>query len=174
MGELDLDNVILTHDAGSPRDQVVPFWQTTKPRSYIGWGKSTQLGYGLGLIMGAKLAEPEKICINIMGDAAIGMVGMDIETAARNRIGILTIVFNNGVMAIERDSMPFAIENFAAHDQGGDYRTVAEALGGWGVRVESPNSFVPALHQALDVTRSGQPALIECITKECHDISQYP
>ena len=124
--------------------------------------------------MGAKLAEPEKICINIMGDAAIGMVGMDIETAARNRIGILTIVFNNGVMAIERDSMPFAIEKFAAHDQGGDYRTVAEALGGWGVRVESPNSFVPALHQALDVTRSGQPALIECITKECHDISRYP
>ena len=147
---------------------------STVPRSYIGWGKSTQLGYGLGLIMGAKLAEPEKICINIMGDAAIGMVGMDIETAARNRIGILTIVFNNGVMAIERDSMPFAIENFAAHDQGGDYHAVAEALGGWGVRVETPNSFVPALHQALDVTRTGRPALIECITKECHDISRYP
>ena len=109
-----------------------------------------------------------------MGDAAIGMVGMDIETAARNRIGILTIVFNNGVMAIERDSMPFAIENFAAHDQGGDYRAVAEALGGWGVRVETPDAFVPALRQALEVTRTGRPALIECITKECHDISRYP
>ena len=174
MGALDLDNVILTHDAGSPRDQVVPFWPSTVPRSYIGWGKSTQLGYGLGLAMGAKLAEPDKICINIMGDAAIGMVGMDIETAARNRIGILTIVFNNGVMAIERDSMPFAIENFAAHDQGGDYRAVAEALGGWGVRVETPDAFVPALRQAVDVTGTGRPALIECITKECHDISRYP
>ena len=45
-----------------------------------------------------------------MGDAAIGMVGMDIETAARNRIGILTVVFNNGAMASERGSMPEAAE----------------------------------------------------------------
>ena len=77
-------------------------------------------------------------------------------------------------MAIERDSMPFAIENFAAHDHGGDYRGVAEALGGWGTRVESPDAFIPALHQAVEVTRTGRPALIECITKECHDISRYP
>ena len=51
----------------------------------MGWGKSTQLGYGLGITMGAKLAAPKKLCVNVMGDAAIGMTGMDIETAARNR-----------------------------------------------------------------------------------------
>ena len=80
---VDAANTIITHDAGSPRDQLVPMWQCTAPRTYIGWGKSTQLGFGLGAIMGAKLAEPDKLCINIMGDAAIGMVGMDIETAVR-------------------------------------------------------------------------------------------
>ena len=174
MSAVDSDRTILTHDAGSPRDQVVPFWQATAPRGYIGWGKSTQLGYGLGLIMGAKLAQPDKLCINIMGDAAIGMVGMDIETAARNRIGILTIVFNNGVMAIERDSMPFAIEKYDAHSQGGNYRDVAEALGGWGTRVETPDAFLPALKEAIAVTRDNRPALIECITKEGFDFSKYP
>ena len=72
---------MITHDAGSPRDQLSPFWETTTPLSYIGWGKTTQLGYGLGLAMGAKLAEPDKLCINMWGDAAIGMTGMDFETA---------------------------------------------------------------------------------------------
>src|SRR5699024_73935 len=49
---VDVANTIITHDAGSPRDQLAPFWKTTTPLSYIGWGKSTQLGYGLGLTLG--------------------------------------------------------------------------------------------------------------------------
>ena len=110
MHNVDRANTIITHDAGSPRDQVTPFWESIAPRTYMGWGKSTQLGYGLGIIMGAKMAEPDKLCINIMGDAAIGMVGMDIETAVRNKIGILTIVFDNDVMAIERGHMPFTAD----------------------------------------------------------------
>ena len=80
---VDKDNVVITHDAGSPRDQTTPFWESTTPLSYIGWGKTTQLGYGLGLAMGAKLAAPEKLCINVWGDAAIGFTGMDFETAVR-------------------------------------------------------------------------------------------
>ena len=63
--------------------------------SYIGWGKTTQLGYGLGLAMGAKLAKPDKLCINVWGDAAIGFTGMDFETAVRERIPIMSILLNN-------------------------------------------------------------------------------
>ena len=58
---VDRPNTIITHDAGSPRDQLSPFWESTTPLSYIGWGKTTQLGYGLGLAMGAKLACPDKL-----------------------------------------------------------------------------------------------------------------
>ena len=83
MDTVDVANTIITHDAGSPRDQLSPFWESVTPLSYIGWGKTTQLGYGLGLMMGAKLAEPNKLCINIWGDAAIGFTGMDFETAVR-------------------------------------------------------------------------------------------
>ncbi len=173
MQNVDRANTIITHDAGSPRDQIVPFWETVAPRTYMGWGKSTQLGYGLGITMGAKLAEPDKLCINIMGDAAIGMVGMDIETAARYKIGILTIMFNNGVMAMERRTMPYAADAYDSILQGGDYRTIAEALGGWGMRVEQPDDFVPALKQAIDVTKTGQPALLDCIVKEGYDLSVF-
>ena len=173
MHNVDRANTIITHDAGSPRDQMVPFWECVVPRTYMGWGKSTQLGYGLGINMGAKMAEPDKLCINVMGDAAIGMVGMDIETAVRNKIGILTIVWNNGAMAIERASMPFAIEKYGSVYQGGNYRDIAKALGGWGTRVEKPSEFVPALKEAIEVTKTGHPALIECLTKEGFDFSIY-
>ncbi|MGZ3323748.1 MAG: thiamine pyrophosphate-requiring protein, partial [Xanthobacteraceae bacterium] len=126
MRTVDRDNVIITHDSGSPREQLLPFWETTAPGSYMGWGKSTQLGYGLGIIMGAKLAAPDKLCVNVMGDAAIGMTGMDIETAARNRIAILTVVFNNGVMAAERDVLELSTKKYGALTVGGNYAKVAE------------------------------------------------
>ncbi|MXY42943.1 MAG: thiamine pyrophosphate-requiring protein [Dehalococcoidia bacterium] len=170
---VDAANTIITHDAGSPRDQLTPMWQCTAPRTYIGWGKSTQLGFGLGAIMGAKLAEPDKLCINIMGDAAIGMVGMDIETAVRNKIGILTIVFNNQIMAIERSHQPYSAESHDSLAHGGDYKVVAQGLGAWSEKVEKPDDFVPALKRAIAVTETGKPALLDCVVKEGYDFSKY-
>src|SRR2546421_4880342 len=128
MRTVDRDNVIMTHDSGSPREQMMPMWETTKAGSYMGWGKSTQLGYGLGITMGAKLAAPDNLSVTVMGDAAIGMNGMDIETAARNRIAILTIVFNNGVMGAERDVLKVSDEKYGAMSVGGNYTKVAEGL----------------------------------------------
>jgi acetolactate synthase-1/2/3 large subunit len=161
---VDVANAIITHDAGSPRDQLSPFWKTMSPLSYIGWGKSTQLGYGLGLIMGAKLACPDKLCINAWGDAAIGFTGMDFETAVRERIPILSILLNNSAMAIELDQMPVATERFRATDISGDYAAFARALGGHGERVTAPDEIVPAIRRGIAATEAGTPALIEFIT----------
>ena len=73
---VDHENTIMTHDAGHPRDQIMPFYPATVPNSYIGWGKSTHLGYGLPLVIGAKIAHPEKFCVNFMGDTAFGLSGL--------------------------------------------------------------------------------------------------
>jgi len=161
---VDVANTIITHDAGSPRDQLTPFWKSTAPLSYLGWGKTTQLGYGLGLAMGAKLACPDKLCINVWGDAAIGFTGMDFETAVRERLPILSILLNNKAMAIELPVMPVATERYRATDISGDYAAFARALGGHGERVTRPEEIVPAIRRALDAIAAGQPALIEFIT----------
>ena len=174
MRTVDRDNVIITHDSGSPREQLLPFWETTAPGSYMGWGKSTQLGYGLGIIMGAKLAAPDKLCVNVMGDAAIGMTGMDIETAARNRIAILTVVFNNGVMAAERDVLELSTKKYGALTVGGNYAKVAEGLNVAATRVEKPADIVPAIKEAVAVTQSGAPFLLEIVAKQGYDFSRYP
>jgi acetolactate synthase-1/2/3 large subunit len=173
MRTVDRGNVIMTHDSGSPREQLLPFWETTAAGSYMGWGKSTQLGYGLGITMGAKLAAPTKLCVNVMGDAAIGMTGMDIETAARNKIAILTIVFNNGVMGAERDELKLSDKKYGAMTVGGNYAKVAEGLNVASNRVEKTKDIVPAIKEAVGVTESGAPFLLEFIVKEGHDFSRY-
>ena len=173
MRTLDRDNVIITHDSGSPREQLLPFWETTAAGSYMGWGKSTQLGYGLGITMGAKLAAPKKLCINVMGDAAIGMTGMDIETAARNRIAILTVVFNNGVMAAERDVLKLSNSKYGTLTVSGNYTKVAQGLNVDAARVEKPGDIVPALKDAVAVTETGVPFLLEFVVKEGYDFSRY-
>jgi len=173
MRTIDRDNVIITHDSGSPREQLLPFWETTKAGSYMGWGKSTQLGYGLGLTMGAKLAAPGKLCINVMGDCSFGMTGMDIETASRNRIGIFTVVFNNQVMACEREVLKTSTARYNSLSVGGNYSKVAEGLNVASRRVEKPAEIAPAIREAIDTTEQGGPFLMEIVAKEGYDFSRY-
>jgi len=171
---VDVSTTIITHDAGSPRDQLAPFWVTRKPLTYIGWGKTTQLGYGLGLAMGAKLACPDKLCINVWGDAAIGFTGMDFETAVRERIPILSVLLNNFSMAMEIPIMPVSTEKYRATDISGDYAAMARAFGGYGERVTEISQIVPAIQRGIEQTRKGVPALLEFITcKEIAVSKQY-
>jgi acetolactate synthase-1/2/3 large subunit len=170
---VDIANTIITHDAGSPRDQLSPFWRANAPLSYLGWGKSTQLGYGLGLAMGAKLAKPDKLCINVWGDAAIGFTGMDFETAVRERIPILSILLNNFCMAIELKVMPVSTEKYRSTDISGDYAAFARALGGYGERIESPADIIPAIRRGIAATEKGQPALLEFITTKDVEVSKF-
>ena len=170
---VDVGNTIITHDAGSPRDQLSPFWQTTAPLTYIGWGKTTQLGYGLGLAMGAKLAHPDKLCVNVWGDAAIGFTGMDFETAVRERIPILSVLLNNFSMAIEIPVMKTATEKYRSTDISGHYADMARAFGGYGERVTEPDEIVPAIKRAVAKTREGTPCLLEFITEKETTISTF-
>ena len=167
---VDKANTIITHDAGSPRDQLTPFWESTSPLTYIGWGKSTQLGYGLGLAMGAKIVHPDKLCINVWGDAAIGFTGMDFETAVREKIPILSILLNNFCMAVEIPVMRISQEKYGATDISGNYAEFAKALGGYGERITQPSDIKEALKRGIEATKRGQAALLEFITSKETDI----
>jgi acetolactate synthase-1/2/3 large subunit len=161
---VDPAEAIVTHDSGSPRDQLLPFYRATRPRGYLGWGKSHQLGTGLGLIIGAKVAAPEKFCVNFMGDAAFGMTGLDLETAVRGGIPSLTIVLNNSTMAIEIPHMKLSHEKHKARDLGGRYADLAKDLGAWSERVADPGDIASAILRAKRATEDGQTALLEFMT----------
>jgi thiamine pyrophosphate-dependent acetolactate synthase large subunit-like protein len=173
MNTVDGKNTIITHDAGSPRDQISPFWVSTEPMSYIGWGKTTQLGMGLGLAMGAKLARPDKLCINLWGDAAIGFTGMDFETAVRERIPILSCLMNNFSMAIELKVMPISTDKYRSTDISGNYADMAKAFGGYGERVTQPGDIKAAIQRGIAQTQAGKPALLEFITAKETRVSKF-
>ena len=166
MQNVDPDHSIVTHDSGSPRDQLMPFYQSGGPHTYLGWGKSHGLGTGLGLNIGAKLAAPDKFVVNFMGDAAFGMTGLDFETAVRSDIPILTIVLNNSTMAIETSHMARSHELYRTRDLGGQYADLARAMGGWTEKVEDPSDVGPAILRAKAATENGESALLEFITSE--------
>lgn len=164
MQVFDPDDTIVTHDSGSPRDQIVPFYRSGGPNTYLGWGKSHALGGGLGLIMGAKLAAPGKLCVQFLGDAAFGMTGLDVETAVRAEIAVTFVVLNNSTMAIEIPSLRESHEQYRARDIGGDYTGVAHALGVDARRVERPEDLASAFEYAKRVTSEGRCVLLEVIT----------
>ena len=166
MGCVDPAKTIITHDAGNPRDQFSPFYEATFAGSYIGWGKTTQLGSGLGFALGARLARPDATVVNLMGEAAFGMVGIDFETAIRCDLPILTVVMRNNVLGGYAASMPVATRKYGANRVSGAYAPIAQALGGYGECVDKPQDLRPALLRGLERVSKGQAALIEVVTHE--------
>jgi thiamine pyrophosphate-dependent acetolactate synthase large subunit-like protein len=162
---LDHDNSSVTHDAGAPRDMIVPFYTATTPHSYIGWGKTTHLGFSIPLMIGAKMAMPERFCLNMMGDGAFGMSGTDIETSARVGIPITTVLLNNGIMATYPGGFPTAQERFGVSHMQGDYAAIAMGMGAEGLRVSTPAEMAPALKKAQELNSDGKTVLIDVKTR---------
>ena len=158
---IDSENSTVTHDAGAPRDSMVPFFTATTPHSYIGWGKTTHLGMGIPLMIGAKLAHPERFCLNLMGDGAFGMSGLDLETSVREQLPITTVILHNGGMATYPGGFPNARERFNFSSMGGDYARIAEGLGATGLRVNSPDEMGPAILEARTLNAAGTTVLID-------------
>ena len=163
---LDTENSIVTHDAGAPRDSIVPFYTATVPHSYVGWGKTTHLGFGIPLMIGAKMAEPEKFCLNLMGDGAFGMSGTDIETSARSGAAITTVLLNNSAMATYSGPTQGTIgaearEQYGVSTMQGDYAKIAEGMGAVGIHVNKVPELAPALKEAQRLNASGRTVLID-------------
>ena len=158
---LDWGNSIVTHDAGAPRDSIVPFYTATVPHSYVGWGKTTHLGFGIPLMIGAKMAHPDKFCLNLMGDGAFGMSGLDIETSVRAGAPITTVVLNNGGMATYPGGYPMARELFGVTYMNSDYAKIAEGMGAVGITVKETAEMAPALKEAQRLNAEGSTVLID-------------
>ena len=161
----DRENLVITHEAGNPREQLTAIWESIAPRSYLGWGHTTNLGFSWGAAMAAKLMWPEKLSVNWIGDAAMGHNAVEMETALRENLPILTVVSNNSGYAVygpsEKSRLP---KNVVSPSSVISYANMAEALGCYGERVEEPDEVIPALKRGIKEVNAGRPALIEVIT----------
>ncbi|MCC7104760.1 MAG: thiamine pyrophosphate-binding protein [Chloroflexi bacterium] len=153
MRAVNPDDAIVLHDSGSSRGFVGHHWVATQPRGVLAFGGQSSMGWSNGAAIGAKLAAPEKTVINVIGDGAFGMTGMELSTAAPYGIKIITIVLNNGGFDATRGAATSALKarpvNWDWFSQQGDYATVAKGLGAEGLRVERPEELQGAFQRAL-------------------------
>ena len=134
---VDVANTIITHDAGSPRDQLSPFWVTREPHAYIGWGKTTPVGLWPGPGHGGEAGPSRQALHQCLGRCGHRLHRDDSETAVRGRIPILSVLFNNFSMACELHIMGTSTEKYRSTDISGDYAALARAFGAHGERVAS-------------------------------------
>jgi acetolactate synthase-1/2/3 large subunit len=163
MNTVDRKNTILTHDAGSPRDQTTTLYEAIIPHGFLGWGHVTSLGFSLPAIIGAKLAQPERFCVAIMGDASAPQASLyEFETALRHKIPILAIILNNSQYAGYDSIYPYTMHVTPSSVM--SHAKVVESLGVWSERVERPDEVIPAIRRAEKEMRSDRPTLLEIIT----------
>lgn len=163
---LDPAQTIVLHDAGSVRGSTCQPYVATKPRSFIGFGGQSAMGWSLGAAMGAKLAAPDKFVVAVMGDEALGETALDLETAVRSDIPILVVVKNNSGHKRQDVSDPRRAALLSVRfKKGGDFCAVAQALGARASRVEEPNALGGVLSEAIDSVRQGHCALVEVATR---------
>ena len=172
MQTIDRANSFVTHDSGSTREQLATVYEALIPHGFMGWGRVSTLGFGLGAAIGAKLAFPQRQVVHVAGDAAIGYQLGDYEALVRNRMGITTIHINNSGFAGYGPGFwgpgrnPYVADVTASSVL--NMAQSVEALGEYAERVEDPDEVAPALTRAFKENAAGKPAYLEIIC------SKYP
>jgi acetolactate synthase-1/2/3 large subunit len=169
---LDAQRSFVTHDSGNTRDQLSTVYEAVRPRSFLGWGNVTTLGFGLAAAMAAKLAHPEWQCVNVTGDAGVGYMLGNMEALVRYKVGVTTVHINNGGFSGYGPGFwgpghdPYTCE--VCEHGIADMSRAVQALGYYAEDVTDPAAIRPAIERALAANAEGRPAYLEVLC------SQYP
>ena len=156
----DATVVIDAGDFGSYAGKVIDSYV---PGSWLDPGPFGCLGAGPGQALAAKLANPDRQVVMVMGDGAFGFAGIEYDTLVRHGVQVVGVMGNNGIWALEKHPMEFLYGYSVAADLQPElrYDTMVEALGGHAELVSTPGEMRPALERAFS---SGKPALVNVMT----------
>lgn len=159
-------DAIISTDVGQHQMWSAQYYKYTKPRTFLSSGGLGTMGYGLGACIGAKMGQPEKICINIAGDGCFRMNMNELATASRYNIPIIQVVINNHVLGMVRQWQTLFYDHRYSQtvlNDKVDFCKVAEGLGCTAIRVTKKEEVAPAIERAIALK---MPVMIECIIPE--------
>ncbi len=157
---------LIVTDVGQHQMWAAQYFKYSSPRTFLSSGGLGTMGYGLGACIGAKMGNPDKICINIAGDGCFRMNMNELATASRYGIPIIEVVINNHVLGMVRQWQTLFYEKRYSQtilDDGVDFCMVAKGLGCEAIRVTRKEEVADALTRAIEMKK---PVLIECVIPE--------
>ncbi len=159
---LDRDAIVVG-DGGDFVSYAGRFIDTYQPGCWMDPGPFGCLGAGPGQAIGAKVAHPDRQVCLLLGDGAFGFAGMEFDTMARHGLGVVGVMGNNGIWALEHHPMKFLYGYSVAAELRPEtrYDQLVESLGCDGVLVRHPDELRPALERAFE---SGRPTLVNVLT----------
>ena len=163
LGEvLDRDAIVIG-DGGDFVSYAGRFIATYQPGCWMDPGPFGCLGAGPGQAIGAKSAHPDRQVCLLLGDGAFGFAGIEFDTMARHGLGVVGVMGNNGIWALEHHPMKFLYGYSVAAELRPEtpYEQMVEALGCEGILVRRPEELRPALERAF---ASGRPTLVNVLT----------
>lgn len=159
---LDRDAIVVG-DGGDFVSYAGRFIETYQPGCWMDPGPFGCLGAGPGQAIGAKVANPDRQVCLLLGDGAFGFAGMEFDTMSRHGLGVVGVMGNNGIWALEHHPMKFLYGYSVAAELQPEtrYDQLVESLGCDGILVREPGELKPALERAF---ASGRPTLVNVLT----------
>lgn len=152
--ELTGGDAIITTEVGQNQMWAAQFFKFDRPRTFITSGGLGTMGFGFPAAIGAQLAHPNKLVIDIAGDGSIQMNIQELATAVLNKLPVKVAILNNRYLGMVRQWQELFFGERYSHtylDVAPDFVKVAEAYGAIGLRATRPSEVEPVLREAFKV-----------------------
>ncbi len=145
------DDAIVTTEVGQNQMWAAHFYKCHGKRMFITSGGLGTMGFGFPAALGAKVARPESVVVDIAGDGSLQMVSQEFATAVESDIPVVVCLLNNGWLGMVKQwQKHFYGSRYMATKFSGtpDFVKLAEAYGAEALRVEKPSEVAEAIKRA--------------------------
>jgi acetolactate synthase-1/2/3 large subunit len=172
ISEITNGEAIITTEVGQNQMWAAQFYGFKKPRSFISSGGLGTMGYGFPAAIGAQVAFPDRLVIDIAGDGSIQMNIQELATAVCYGLPVKIVILNNGFLGMVRQWQELFYEkNYCATcmDYQPDFVKLAESYGAAGYRIEKDADVENVLKEAF---ANGKPTIVDVVVEPEENV--YP